>query len=49
LIERHRETFRLAVPGSDEEYAAYLDALDFALGVLAQEQVNIDSEEARDE
>lgn len=45
-IEKWRKTFCLAAPGSDEECAAYVDALDFALDVIAKEQAALESEVA---
>lgn len=45
-IEQWRETFCLAAPGSDEECRAYVDALDFALDVIAKEQAALESEVA---
>lgn len=37
-LELHRRTFCLAMPGSDEEIAAYVEALDFAIEVIRQGQ-----------
>lgn len=37
-ILKLRETFRIAVPGSDEEYAAWLAGCDAALEALGERQ-----------